>query len=136
MFKYIRTMNSCQSVPEIVKIQVPINLEFCEGEICSVNEAGQLTYSIASSYVKYLVLENKKENESKAELRCMRILPGMLFEADLSEDGFEYLAIGNTFELSTKNSHNLFVGPLTGNDVEIISTLNYPKGRKVIVTFI
>ncbi len=137
MFKYIRTMNSSENAPEITMLRTTNDQTFYEGEICTINEVGYLTTSLFSGTPKYLVKESKKIGDGKSELRCIRILEGMLFEADLASETFEILEKGKTFNLSTDaNGHNLFVGSTMGNDVEIISKLNYPYEQKVVVTFI
>lgn len=136
MFKYVRTMNS-DCAPETTMITVTDDMKFYIGEICNVNEVGHLTSSITASMPKYLVVESKKMGDGKKELRCVRILEGMLFEADLTDDYFEILENGNTFCLgSDANSHKLFVSNQMGNDVEIISKLSHPQKPKVLVTFI
>ena len=137
MFKYLRTMNSSDNAPEIIKMRADDYSSYYEGEVCTVNEVGYLSASLSKSSPKYLVVEDKKAGDRNKEINCIKILNGMLFEADLEPASFESMANGRLFPVITDaNSHHLFVGSSYGDDVEIISTLNYPYGNKVIVTFI
>ncbi len=133
MFKYLRTMNNGSASPEILEIKTSNANTFREGSICTTSEYGFLENTLTEGAPKYLVLENKTASDGKVKIRCMKILPGMLFEADggSNPDNFNIGMRGCISQDSLKQNA-LFCE--SGTDLEIIAYPVCDNVDKLIVT--
>ena len=132
MFKYLRTMNSCAS-PEILEIHTNNSNVFHEGSICTTTAYGYLENTLTEGAPKYLVLENKAAGDGKLKIRCMKILPGMLFEADGGSNPDSFIpGFRGCIAKNHLDQNALFCED--GNDLEIIAYPVCDNVDKVIVT--
>ncbi len=133
MFNYLKTIGAHCGAPEPECMPVAAFDVFAKGSICEMN-AGYLANSYTAGKSKFLVLEDKAAKDGKDALKCVRILPGMLLEADFTGDPSE-LAAG------------MLVAPLIGGDgsyiycedsdagtIEVVDASSYEDTGRITVT--
>ena len=117
MFKYIRTLNACSGIVETINLPMPDQDSVpCEiGTICSIIN-GKLSNAKAESGAKYLVLSNPN---SKGEQCCLRIMSGMILEAETFFNPTE-CKVGDGASFIVSPSGYVDSIDLGGSDCEII----------------
>ena len=76
MFKYIKTIHS-HTVAETCKHDVYTNENISKGTLCQLTN-GYLVHTADASKPFYLILEDKKDDDGKSTLDCIRLCPGMM----------------------------------------------------------
>ena len=140
MFKYLRTLNT-EFHPTVVEFllspqeeAMPDSVE--RGIICSVTNS-LLNCFFNPERPMYLSISTKTEDESK-KVKCMRLSPGMVLEADISEEADKnQIGIGSIltvgYDIDTK-----VVSVSTGEGPKIFEVIDDSniKNNKVSVVII
>jgi len=103
MFKYIKTLNNNSHPTEMISVfsgnENENHYAVKAGSIVSVSY-GEILPTYDNTMFKYLTLSSKNEGEAKY-IKCIRLFPGMVLEADTDPDSdAELFFIGASF-LST-----------------------------------
>ncbi len=138
MFKYLRTLNT-EFHPTVVEFFVSPTEEYLpdsieKGILCSVNNS-YLSCFYSTEKSMYLSISTKEENETQ-KVKCMRLSPGMVLEADVTEDADKSkLGIGSLaccgYDGDTK-----VVGVSTGDGkkiFEVIDDSNIQNNKVTVV---
>ena len=117
MFKYIRTINTCSGNVETTNLPMPAagSGPCSAGTICYLS-GGRLSNMPSESGVKYLVLSRPNE---KGEQTCLRIMSGMIIEAETYFDISE-CNIGDGASFSFSDANITDTVELGGTECEII----------------
>ena len=117
MFKYIRTLNACSGIVETINIPQPAPESIpCEiGTICCV-EDGRLSCTKSEHGSKYLVLSAPNR---KGEQTCLRIMAGMILDADTYFDATN-CKVGEGVSFIMTSNMGIDCVDLGGKECEII----------------
>jgi hypothetical protein len=141
MFKYLRMMNSNISAPEITRVEIDRTGESIEplprGAIFTRSPEGYLSKEVVDTKKpKYLLLEDITADTDKTDVACIRIQPGMVFEADVITDDplnnmngavLAYYPDPDT-GITTHCGYN------NGTDLEYLDVSRRETDKKIIVT--
>ena len=137
MFKYLKNLNNDSHPTEIYTIRASATEEpFGEikaGSIVSV-AYGEIATLYTPSRPKYLALTSKDYSET-AQIKCIRVSSGMVFEADIDPDteasSFRLGDLCDAKEDSTNKGVYITIG---GNsNFEIIDNSNIKNGKITVV---
>lgn len=133
MFTYLKTMNQHTAAVEPIWLPVADDAVFVPGAVCQMSD-GVLT-SMDIGKPKYVTMEHKNAGDGKDTLKCFKVLPGMLFKADVYGD-ITGMYVGDlvTFAQDT-NENNVYVN-LGEGEVEIINLDTYAADGTVTVSII
>lgn len=133
MFTYLKTMNQHSCAVEPIWLPVEEDAVFVPGAVCQMNE-GVLT-SMELGKPKYITMEHKSAGDGKTTLKCFKVLPGMLFKADVYGD-ITGMYVGELVALAQdSNDNNVFVN-LGEGEIEIINLDTYSTDGTITVSII
>ena len=134
MFKYVRTINSHISAPEICYITGGYSSVIYENTVYTVGDNGNLEPVLTEGRTRYITLENKPSGVERG-VKCIRVMPGMVFETNGNSDP-QYYKVGlrGTAGESTGGSLGNFTE--CGNDLEIVDHHYCENEETVLVAFI
>ena len=138
MFKYLKNMYGASGTPEVIDIPVRDYDDIPVGTLAGFYEYG-IDYANGGKKGRtFVTVEEKIRNDGKTSIKAMKALPGMLFEVQLiNVNEIEEIAVGSLVASNTdSSSHHIYVCPEGGDFIEVISTAEYEKTGKIIVTFI
>lgn len=119
MFKYIKTIHS-HTVAETSRRAVDPSMTIPSGTICQIND-GLLTHACDPGKAYYLVIEEKKCDDGKRELDCIRLLPGMMLIGTSEFDAASAM-IGENCSFTTDNYDQYTLLADGGSIAEIVET--------------
>ena len=119
MFKYIKTIHS-HTVAETSRHSVYPDMDIPKGTICQLSN-GYLCHQSVANKALYLVIEEKKYNDGKSALDCIRLLPGMML-IGTSEFDAANATIGENCSFTTDSNEHFTLLTETGNTAEIVGT--------------
>ena len=79
MFKYLKTIGAHTCAPEPEHIRVKTATVIKSGALCEMVD-GYISSSYTEGKSKFIALEEKAAGVYKRSIKCIRVLPGMLFE--------------------------------------------------------
>ncbi len=133
MFNYLRTIGAHSGAPEPECMPVAAAAVFCKGCICEMS-AGVLANSFTEGKSKFLVLEEKKANDGKRAVKCIRVLPGMIFEADFTGDPTELAAGMLVTPLLGGDDNYIYCEDGEGGTIEVVDASEYESTGRITVT--
>lgn len=117
MFKYIKTIHS-HTVAETSRIPINNNIEVFKGTLCQISN-GKLYHTAATDKALYLVIEEKKAEDGKLALDCIRLLPGMMLMATFDPESVSLTVGSNCGYTTDMNEHyTTLIG--TGTFAEVV----------------
>ena len=119
MFKYIKTIHS-HTVAETSRHTVMNHLDIPKGTICQISN-GYLVHENLPSKAYYLVVEDKKSEDGKRALDCIRLLPGMMLVGN-SEFDPASATIGSNCSFTTDSNEQITMLTTGGTTAEIVGT--------------
>ena len=135
MFKYVRTINSHISAPEVFNITALYQTKIYEGALYTTDSGGHLSADLTDSCPKYIALENKTLSEFTRPIRCIKVLPGMVFETQYSSNPDELnVGMHGTWGFGFNNEACYFTSD--GNTMEVVSHHYTEDEATIQVTFI
>ena len=117
MICYVKTIHS-HTIAEIFKRNVQLEASIAAGSICQL-EYGYLTNKLDSTLPKYLVIEDKKSDDGKKQLDCIRLVPGMVLKGTHDIDP-ESVRVGVSCTFTTDLDDRFTVITTGGNDAELL----------------
>ena len=134
MFKYVRTINAHISAPEIFYLKAAYSSAIYENSVYTIEDSGYLAPVLAENRTKYIALENKPTGIER-DVKCMRVMPGMVFETISSVDP-QYFKVGlrGVASESSGNALDSFVDG--GNELEIVDHHYSENSNSLLVSFI
>ena len=134
MFKYLRTMNSHVSAPEICYLTGSGTSTIYANTVYTVDDSGYLSSSAEPGRTRYIALESKAKGK-EMEVKCLRVMPGMVFET-FGNSNHEFFKVGlrGTFSEGVGNALEYFIEG--GTDLEIVAHHYSETPDDVMVTFI
>ena len=136
MLKYLRNLNS-DKIPEIMYMPIADGSEAFKGTVVTVDEYGYLINQLSDYKAHYLVVEDKIADDGKVFVKCIRLAPGMVFEADILNDEHQFMGFGSCVSIATDSNGAYGLATLSeGSRLEVIDTNDYQKTNKLIVVFI
>ena len=138
MFKYIKTLNNNSHPTEIISVFSGNDNEnyyaVKAGSIVSVSY-GEILPTYDNTSLKYLTISSKNEREAKY-IKCIRLLPGMVLEADTDPNSdAELFFVGALCDAMVDNTEKGAFLTRDGNpNFEIIDATGAEHGKvKVVV---
>lgn len=133
MFTYLKTMNQHSCAVEPIWLPVEDDAVFAQGAVCQMNE-GVLS-SMELGKPKYITMERKAAGDGKTTLKCFKVLPGMIFKADVYGD-ITGMAVGDLVALAQDENDNNVSVNLGDGEIEIINLDTYSTDGTVTVSII
>ena len=135
MIKYVRTINSHIGAPEICYMTGSYSSAIYANSIYSIDQYGYLTPQFIKESHKYLTLESKKSNTTEKLIKCIRVMPGMVFETTSISNPEGYKAgLRGTLGEGPGGSLQYFLEE--GNDVELFDHHYSPNPDALLFTVI
>jgi hypothetical protein len=119
MFKYIKTIHS-HTVAETTKRPVYDDIYFPMGAICQLSD-GYLNQSHEDGKPSYLTIEEKKFNDGKTSIDCIRLLPGMMLMVTYTPETTP-IGVGDMCSFTTDSEDFVTTIASIGKDAEVVST--------------
>ena len=119
MFKYIKTIHS-HTVAETSRHSVYTDMEITKGTICQIS-GGYLQHTCNAGKALYLVIEDKKSDDGKTSVDCIRLLPGMML-IGTSEFDAANATVGDNCTFTTDSNEHYTMLANGGSLAEIVAT--------------
>ncbi len=118
MIYYVRRLNSHTSVAETFNIPVYNSTAIGCGTVCSISD-GRLTPYRSITKAGYLALEDKRSDDGKETVSCVRLAPEMVLKA-MPNDSISDYRIGDNCSLASNSDEITLAVERTGTEAEVI----------------
>lgn len=132
MFKYLRTIGAHCGAPETENMPVDPEASIDKGSMCEM-VGGLLTNAYTVGKSKFIPVENKRTGDGKKFLKCIRILPGMLIEANFIGD-FSSVKAGDLVNITTQDDEAYTYCEIGDGQFEVVNTENTYTHNTITVT--
>jgi len=129
MIKYLKNLTS-SCPPQIEEVPVRTVNVIKKGSVCQYDDEGYVDKINTDDYAtKFLILDDKNENDGKDKVRAIRLLPGMVIEAPIYEDPDVPMPVfvGNSASFYSDDSNNYVKINVGSGSLSICSLLNSNK---------
>lgn len=133
MFNYLKTIGAHSGAPEPEFMPVLAATAIVKGSICEM-EAGALTNSFTAGKSKFVALEGKAAKEAKGEIKCIRVLPGMIFDVEFNGDPTELAAGMLVTPLTGSDGCYIYCEDGEGGTIEVVDASSYDSTGMITVT--
>ena len=132
MFKYLKTIGAHCGAPEPEYMGVSNNCTITSGSLCEMH-SGVLTSKLTQGKSKFITLEDKESGDGNTKIKCMRVLPGMIFAVDF-EGEIANIDVGTLVSPTTdSDGYYCYCGEGSGA-LEVVDTSDYDKMGKIALT--
>ncbi len=132
MFKHIKTIGAHCGAPEPERMPIGKTASMPEGCLCEL-QAGALTSSVSAGKAKFITVEKKEADDGRNKIKCIRVLPGMLFRTKFTGD-IDSTPAG-TLIAATTDSDGFYTQCQEGSGtLEVIDTSEYTSTGNITVT--
>lgn len=132
MFKYVKTIGAHCGAPEPELFAINNASNMPAGCLCELLN-GRITSSDNDGKSKFITLERKVANDGKTKIKCIRVLPGMLFDVDFDGDTANAPA-GDFVSPALDDEGFLTLCEEGGTNIEVVDTSKYNNTGKITVT--
>ena len=132
MFKYLKTVGAHSGAPEIERMPAEASAVIPKFCLCEMDN-GYLSHTYTEKKHKFLILEEKKENDGKTHIDCIRLLPGMILECDFIGNT-DSIKIGSLINASCEESLCYDHCEDGSGNIEVVDTADLEKRYKLSVT--
>ena len=132
MFKYVKTIGAHCGAPEPEKMSISNATAVTMGSICEMN-SGNISCDYTEGKSKFITLEDKAANDGKTKIKCIRILPGMLFSVEFSGT-IANVTVG-TLVSPKADSAGFYTSCTEGSGIlEVVDKSEYASTGRITVT--
>ena len=132
MFKYLKTIGAHSGAPEFENLKAKTTMVIMNGSLCEM-EDGYLSNSYTEGKAKFIALEEKADGVYKTSIKCLRVLPGMLFEVDFIGEAHSIPA--GTYVMPINGDYGCILHCEEGSSgIEVVDSSNVEATGKIIVT--
>ena len=135
MFKLVKILGKGNNVPEIITINAPIGCHVKKNAVYFITGDNISSLRESDVLVKFIPIEDLPEEHERKKVRGYIVTQDMIFEAPTQGD-FSEKYVGDGFSFHEDSNNDLVaIMPDNGGDGTIISTDDYAKTGKVLVSF-
>ncbi len=132
MFKYLKTIGAHTCAPEPEHLRIKTSTVINVGALCEMSD-GYISNSYTEGKSKFIALEEKADGVYKSFVKCMRILPGMLFEVEYIGE-IKNIPAGTLVMPICNEYGNLLHCEEGISGIEVVDTSAFESTGKITVT--
>lgn len=132
MFKHIKTIGAHCGAPEPERMPIGKTASMPEGCLCELQD-GNIVSAVTAGKAKFITVESKASDDGRNKIKCIRVLPGMLFRTKFTGDVDSTPA--GTLIMASTDTNGFYTQCKEGSGtIEVIDTSEHYTTGNITVT--